>query len=366
YSDVSQFFSDSRHVLTQLQSIENASQKALSQNFDFTIGKNTVLAPLGGEKQITPQEGMVAKIPVLGQDTSTASVMTVSFKPDLATLSPYHGAYYAVVNSVAKAVALGVPYQETRLTLQEFFESMVNENSWGKPTAALLGAFKSMKQLGLAAIGGKDSMSGTFEDIEVPPSLISFAVATTDFTKVNSREFKSIDSKIVLLEARLNADDLLDTDEIKATFETITNLINENKVRSISTMDDKTIEMNLIEMALGNAIGFEMKAEYLHKKSALGFLVEVASDVEVEGGVIVAQSNSSDEAQFDQTYSLEELARLYAEPLADVFSDIELVSNSEDVKPALEIPEISSNAKVLIPVITGVHGEYDLYESFKR
>lgn len=366
YSDVSQFFSDSRDVLTQLQSIENASQKALSQNFDFTIGKNTVLAPLGGEKQITPQEGMVAKIPVLGQDTSTASVMTVSFKPDLATLSPYHGAYYAVVNSVAKAVALGVPYQETRLTLQEFFESMVNENSWGKPTTALLGAFKSMKQLGLAAIGGKDSMSGTFEDIEVPPSLISFAVATTDFTKVNSRELKSTDSKIVLLEARLNADDLLDTDEIKATFETITNLINENKVRSISTMDDKTIEMNLIEMALGNAIGFEMKAEYLHKKSALGFLVEVASDVEVEGGVIVAQTNSSDEAKFDQTYALEELARLYAEPLADVFSDIELVSNSEDVKPALETPEISSNAKVLIPVITGVHGEYDLYESFKR
>lgn len=366
YSDVSDFFTDSRDVISQLQSIENASQKALAQNFDFTIGKNTVLAPLGGKNQITPQEGMVAKMPVLGQDTTTASVMTVSFKADLAVLSPFHGAYYAVLNSVAKAVALGVPYQDTRLTFQEFFERMINATSWGKPSAALLGAFKLMKQLGLAAIGGKDSMSGTFQDIDVPPTLISFAVATTDVNKVNSRELKATDSKVILLEADLNAEDLIETEAITQLFDTVTDLINQNKVRSISTMDDKTIEMNLIEMALGNDIGFEMNPDYLNKKSALGFLIELAPDVEVEGEVIIARTNDSLEASFAQSYSLEELRRIYTEPLADVFSDIELVDLTDSVKEALEIPEVSSEAKVLIPVMTGVHGEYDLYESFKR
>lgn len=366
YSDLKDFFTDERDVLSQLDSIENSSQKALAQNFDFSVGKNTVLAPLGGENQLTPQEGMVAKIPVLGKDTSTVSVMTVSFKPDLAVISPFHGAYYAVLNSVAKAVALGVPYQDTRLTLQEFFERMVDANSWGKPTAALLGAFKVMKQLGLAAIGGKDSMSGSFQDIHVPPSLVSFAVATTDVDQVKSREFKATDSKVILLEAALNEHDLMDTKAITDLFAKVTKLIQGGKVRSISTMDDKTIEMNLIEMALGNSIGFDMKVEHLHKKSPLGFLIELATDLEVDGEILIAHTNSRSSATFKEEYSLEDLRRRYTEPLADVFSDVELVNKSSANKQVLNTPELTSEAKVLIPVMTGVHGEYDLYESFKR
>lgn len=366
YADIHEFFTDSRDIQSQLNDVNNASQKALAQNFDFTIGKNTVLAPLGGTQQITPQEGMVAKIPVLGQDTSTASVMTVSFKPSLAQLSPYHGAYYAVLNSVAKAVALGVPYEETRLTFQEFFESMVNEESWGKPTSALLGAFKLMKDLGLAAIGGKDSMSGTFEDLKVPPSLVSFAVATTDVSKVHSRELKATDSKVIYLTASMNSDDLIETSDIKSLFATVSTLINEGKVLSISTLDDKTIEMNLIEMALGNNIGFEMNKEYLHTKAALGFLIEVAHDVEVDNAITVAHTNESDVAIFDKAYPLSDLRTMYTQPLADVFTDIELVEKANNSLDALEVPEFKTNAKVLIPVITGMHGEYDLYESFKR
>ncbi|UUX35020.1 phosphoribosylformylglycinamidine synthase [Fundicoccus culcitae] len=361
------FFKDDRSILEQLADVNNASQAALAQNFDFTIGKGTVLAPLGGKNQITPQEGMVAKIPVLGKDTDTASVMTVSFKPELATVSPYHGAYYAVVNSIAKAVALGVPYQDLRLTFQEFFERMENAVNWGKPTAALLGAFKAMKQLDLAAIGGKDSMSGTFEDLQVPPSLVSFAVAATDARKVVSRELKATDSQLWVLKAEMNAADIIETEDLIALFETVHTLINQGLVRAISTFDDKTLEVNLVEMALGNGIGFHIDGRYLNQKVGLGFILEVADDLAlVEGAVSVGHTQAEAEAVLDgATYSLVDLAAAYGAPLAEVFTEVVLVDR-EAPKAALEVPVFVSQAKVLIPVMTGVNGEYDLYESFKR
>lgn len=364
--NIKDFFKDERTILDQLADVNNASQAALAQNFDFTIGKGTVLAPLGGQAQVTPQEGMVAKIPVLGKDTHTASVMTVSFKPALATLSPYHGAYYAVANSVAKAVALGVPYQDVRLTFQEFFERMTSANSWGKPTAALLGAFKLMKQLGLAAIGGKDSMSGTFEDISVPPSLVSFAVAATDSRKVVSRELKAADSKLWLLSAKFNQDDLIDKDHLISLFTDIQALIDQGLVRAISTLDDKTLEVNLVEMALGNHIGFELNSAYLNRKAALAFVLEVAADTQMpEQAEFVGRTHAAATISLDKDYSLSELATAYNAPLADVFTEVKLAELST-VDTALTVPTVSSNARVLIPVMTGVNGEYDLYEAFKR
>ncbi|MGO4929020.1 phosphoribosylformylglycinamidine synthase [Fundicoccus sp. Sow4_D5] len=364
--NIKDFFKDERTILDQLADVNNASQAALAQNFDFTIGKGTVLAPLGGQAQVTPQEGMVAKIPVLGKDTHTASVMTVSFKPALATLSPYHGAYYAVANSVAKAVALGVAYQDVRLTFQEFFERMTSSTSWGKPTGALLGAFKLMKQLGLAAIGGKDSMSGTFEDLAVPPSLISFAVAATDARKVVSRELKATDSTLWLLSAKSNQDDLVDTEHLIALFEQVQTLIDQGVVRAISTLDDKTLEVNLVEMALGNQIGFELNSLYLNRKVPLGFLLEVASDVKMpERADLIGHTHAELTVKLDETYSLSELAAAYSAPLADVFSEV-ILCDVSPVEKALTVPAVDSKARVLIPVMTGVNGEYDLYEAFKH
>lgn len=363
---IGDFFKEDRDILKQLSDVNNASQAALAQNFDFTIGKGTVLAPLGGEYQLTPQEGMVAKIPVLGKDTHTASVMSVSFKPELADLSPYHGAYYAVLNSIAKAVALGVPYQEIRLTFQEFFERMVSPESWGKPTGALLGAFKVMKQLGLAAIGGKDSMSGTFEELTVPPSLISFAVAPTDARLVVSRELKAKNSKLWLLSPERNAQDEIETEALTSLFDQIQAMLVNKEIRSISTLDDKTLEVNLVEMALGNGIGFEIKPEFVNTKVALGYIIEVPSDLPMPANAkLIGETNETNEVKLDQTYSLAELATAYNAPLAEVFTQVELVKRAEKTE-ALEIPELSSDAKVLIPVITGVNGEYDLYEAFKR
>lgn len=365
-SSIAAHYEKDRSIEQQLTDIRYTSQSALGQNFDFSIGKGTVLAPFGGASRLTTQEGMVAKIPTLGHETETVSVMAGSFLPDVASDSPFHGAYYAVLNSVAKAVALGVPYQEARLTMQEFFESTETPEKWGKPAGALLGAFKAMKQLGLGAIGGKDSMSGTYEDLTVPPSVISFAVAATKVDAVNSRELKATDSKVILLEVERLADDTFDEADMKAMFEQVTALIEAGQVRAISTLNEKTVELNLVEMALGNHIAFEMEPEFIGHKGALGFLIEVASDTDLEGAIVVAKTCEGSQVQIDQAYDLADLADVYTKPLADVFTEIEFQAVQEVKAPLAPAEGFTSDVKVLIPVMNGVNGEYDLYESFKQ
>ncbi|WP_343089847.1 phosphoribosylformylglycinamidine synthase, partial [Clostridioides difficile] len=179
-----------------LSDLNVCSQKGLVEMFDNTIGGNTVLMPFGGKYQATPTQGMVAKIPVLGGETNTSTIMTYGYNPKVGKWSPFHGALYAVVESVCKLVAIGGNYSTTRLTFQEYFEKLGNNpEKWGKPFSALLGAFYAQSKFEIPAIGGKDSMSGTFKDIEVPPTLVSFAVDTVDAKKVVSPEFKKIDSK---------------------------------------------------------------------------------------------------------------------------------------------------------------------------
>src|SRR5699024_4881456 len=156
-----------------------ASQKGLVEGFDHTVGAGTVLMPLGGKTKLTPAEGMVAKIPVSEGNTTTCSLMTYGYDPELSKWSPFHGGYFAVIESLAKIVAMGGDYKKSRLTFQEYFERLgEDETKWGKPFSALLGAYLVQKNLDTPSIGGKDSMSGTFEDINVPPTLVSFAVGT--------------------------------------------------------------------------------------------------------------------------------------------------------------------------------------------
>ncbi|MGX7348581.1 phosphoribosylformylglycinamidine synthase subunit PurQ [Aerococcus vaginalis] len=358
--------SDERNIEEQLSDVRNASQKAIGQSFDYTLGKGTVLAPFGGKNGITPQQGMVAKIPVLGHETHTVSVMAGAFLPYIAEKSPFHGAYYAVIQSIAKAIALGAPRKELRLSFQEFFESMESPEKWGKPTGALLGAFHALTQLKLGSIGGKDSMSGTFKDMIVPPSLISFAVAPTKDDLVNSRELKATDSKVMMLEVKPSDGDLFDTKDLEVAFDQIETLLGNHDIRSISITGDKTVEVNLVEMALGNGIGFELTDGVAHQKHPLAFLIEVAEDVDVPGAVEVARTNANGTATIDgQAYDLKDLSAVYTKPLADVFNDIELEEKAE-VKPALDVPEVENDARVLIIVTNGVNGEYDLYESFKQ
>ncbi|MGL4797261.1 MAG: AIR synthase-related protein, partial [Paraclostridium sp.] len=176
------------------------SQKGLVEKFDNTIGGNTVLLPFGGKYQATPTQGMVAKIPVLGGETNTSTIMTYGYNPKIGKYSPFHGALYAVVESVCKVVAIGGNFSTIRLTLQEYFEKLGTDASkWGKPFAALLGAYYAQNKLEIPAIGGKDSMSGTFKDIDVPPTLVSFAVDTVDAKHVLSPEFKNPSSTVIML-----------------------------------------------------------------------------------------------------------------------------------------------------------------------
>ena len=183
-----------------LRDLNVCSQKGLVEKFDNTIGSNTVLLPFGGKYQRTPIQGMVAKIPVLDGKTTTSSIMTFGYNPKIGKWSPFHGALYAVVESICKLVAVGGDYKTTRLTFQEYFEKLGKDTTkWGKPFSALLGAYYAQKEFGIPAIGGKDSMSGTFEHINVPPTLVSFAVDTVDAEYVVSQEFKKAGSVLAVI-----------------------------------------------------------------------------------------------------------------------------------------------------------------------
>ena len=183
-----------------LKDLNVCSQKGLVEKFDNTIGSNTVLLPFGGKYQRTPIQGMVAKIPVLDGKTTTSSIMTFGYNPKIGKWSPFHGALYAVVESICKLVAVGGDYKTTRLTFQEYFEKLGKDKTkWGKPFSALLGAYYAQKEFEIPAIGGKDSMSGTFEHINVPPTLVSFAVDTVDAEYVVSQEFKKAGSVLAVI-----------------------------------------------------------------------------------------------------------------------------------------------------------------------
>ena len=219
--------------LETLSDLNVCSQKGLCEKFDSTIGANSVLMPFGGKYQLTPSDGMAAKVPVLDGETNTATVMTFGYNPKLSSWSQYHGSTYAIVESVSKAVALGADYKKIYLTFQEYFERLgTDPKRWGKPFASLLGAYKTQLALGIAAIGGKDSMSGSFNDLDVPPTLTSFAVAPVKADKVISQEIKKAGSKLVMFTVKRDENDLPKFDELKKMYDTVHQLILDGKVLS--------------------------------------------------------------------------------------------------------------------------------------
>jgi phosphoribosylformylglycinamidine synthase len=219
-----------------ISNLNICSQKGLVERFDSTIGAGSVLMPYGGKFQDTPSQAMAAKIPVLHGQTKTTSVMAWGFDPYLSSISPYHGAMSAVVESIAKVVAAGGTYKKCWLTFQEYFERTQNDpKRWGKPMAALLGAFKAQLEMGCGAIGGKDSMSGTFENIDVPPTLVSFAVSTAMADKIVSTEFKSAGNPVILITPEYDKNGLPIFDSIKACFDKVEKLIADGRANAIWT-----------------------------------------------------------------------------------------------------------------------------------
>lgn len=386
--------------LKSLRNLNVCSQKGLIERFDSTIGRGTVLMPLGGKYQLTPAEGMAAKIPVLGGESKDASLMTYGFNPYLGVWSPFHMAFYSVIESVTKIAAMGGDYKKVRLTFQEYFEKLLrDEEKWGKPFAALLGAYKAQMDLGLPAIGGKDSMSGSFGELNVPPTLVSFAVGLEKASRIISPEFKNIGSTLVLMKGEKLEDGTLEIEGFKNNLEKLYKLIGEEKVISAYSLKFGGVSEGITKMSLGNRIGAilnNISKEELFVFNYGSLILEVKEGVNlydefkgtnykvigstIKDGVIKCE-------EYDFMVSLKELEKAYEEKLEGVFKSktedkeecvSDLINNDKDGANILDNGQVHIEEKlkskitrvekprVVIPVFPGTNCEYDCRRAFEK
>lgn len=346
------------------------SKRGLSERFDSTIGAGTVLMPFGGKNQLTPIQAMVQKISVEKKHTDDCSLMAWGFNPFITEQSPYHGAYLAVVESVSKLIATGAEFKDVYLTFQEYFEKPgVDGKRWGKPLAALLGAFKVQKELGIASIGGKDSMSGSFEKLDVPPTLVSFAVTTEKINNIISPEFKNSGNKLVMLCPIYDEDtNLPNTKSLISTFNKVNSLIREGKVVSAYTPGMGGIAEAVMKMCFGNGLGFKFE-DYLSVAKIFdytygSFLLEVAEDID-DAITIGTVTDDNKITLGSESIELDELLGIYENKLESVYS-----CNIADLKAPMQNFEYKANEypapavkvarpKVIIPAFPGTNCEYD-------
>lgn len=364
-----------------LKDLNVCSQKGLVEKFDNTIGSNTVLLPFGGKYQRTPIQGMVAKIPVLDGKTTTSSIMTFGYNPKIGKWSPFHGALYAVVESICKLVAVGGDYKTTRLTFQEYFEKLGKDKTkWGKPFSALLGAYYAQKQFEIPAIGGKDSMSGTFEHINVPPTLVSFAVDTVDAEYVVSQEFKKAGSVLAVIKTPTLESGIPDFDILKKNLDKIRELTQAKKVLASYALGYGGLGEAIAKMAFGNKIGFEVAkdvdADKLFDPAYGNIALEIDKadlalledlDYKVAGKTIEGQYIDVD----GYKVCLGKIYKAYESTLEPIFptkaveptgevKNINFIVN-EHQKSSLSIAQ----PKVFIPTFPGTNCEYDSARAFE-
>ncbi|MBE6776714.1 MAG: phosphoribosylformylglycinamidine synthase [Ruminococcaceae bacterium] len=345
------------------------SKRGLSEQFDSTIGAGTVLMPFGGKNQITPIQAMVQKISVEKKHTNDCSLMSWGYNPFITTASPYHGAYLAVVESVCKLVATGAKFEDVYLTFQEYFEKLGKDSKrWGKPLSALLGAFKAQMELGIGSIGGKDSMSGSFEDLDVPPTLVSFAVTTDKVDNIISPEFKKAGNKVVLLTPVYDENGLPKTESLLKIFDTVTALMRKGVAVSAYTPTMGGVAEAVMKMCFGNGFGFKYN-DALSVNAIFGynygsFLLEVNEDID-EGIVIGEITNDNKISLGNEAIDLCKLSEIYENKLESVFrcnikdnktpmENFEFKA-AERVAPAIKV----AKPKVLIPVFPGTNCEFD-------
>ena len=351
------------------------SKRGLSERFDSTIGAGTVLMPFGGKHQLTPIQAMVQKVSVEKKHTDTVSLMAWGYNPLITEKSPYHGAYLAVVESVSKLIATGASFEDVYLTFQEYFEKPGTDGKrWGKPLAALLGAFKAQMNLGIGSIGGKDSMSGSFEDLDVPPTLVSFAVTTDKAENIISPEFKAAGHKVYLLAPAYDENGLPETDSLIALYSKVTDLMRAGNVCAAYTPTIGGIAEAVMKSAFGNGFGFhfnnELALDKLFGYCYGAFLLEVTEDI--DNAVLIG--TITDDGRF--TYGAESVAendilKVYEDKLEGVYScniadtKAPVETFSYDAKADMTVGQrITAHAcaakpKVLIPAFPGTNCEYD-------
>ncbi|NLH01961.1 MAG: phosphoribosylformylglycinamidine synthase, partial [Clostridiales bacterium] len=353
------------------------SKRGLSERFDSTIGAGSVLMPFGGKYQKTPIQAMVHKIPVEHGNTSTCSLMSYGFNPYISEKSPYHGAYLAVVESVSKLIATGAAFENIYLSFQEYFEKPLRDGKrWGKPLSALLGAFSAQMDLGIAAIGGKDSMSGSFEDLDVPPTLISFAVTTENADNIISPEFKAANHKVCLLNPVSDNDGLPDPKSLIENFRTVTDFIRSGKACAVYTPAYGGVAEGIFKMCIGNGFGFTFN-EGLSFDNIFGyrygsFILELT-----DGNTIGTELGHTTDSLFivrdKASISLESLLKIYEEKLESVYPCTIITEEKYNVPFAFERsgpvirPRTSfARPKALIPVFPGTNCEYDTAKALEK
>ena len=351
------------------------SQRGLSERFDSTIGAGTVLMPFGGKNQLTPIQAMAHKISREQGDTDTVSFMAWGYDPYATEASPYRGAYLAVIQSVAKLVASGASLDDTYLTFQEYFEKPQGRpDRWGKPLAALLGALQAQWDLGCGAIGGKDSMSGTFEHLDVPPTLVSFAVTTGKISEVRSPEFKGAGHRVVLLAPETDKNGLPEKDSFKAVLCQVHELLQSKKALSAWAVDQGGTAEGVLKMALGNGLGFafddSLSLEPLFCKQYGAFIVELAEDMPI--GVCLGRTSDSGLFSWrNESLSLAELSQIYEARLENVYpatapGSKEIPVITAEPKPVVRPAKSVAVPRVLIPVFPGTNCEYDSLKAVEK
>ena len=353
--------------------INICSRQGLAERFDSTIGAATVLMPFGGKNMLTPTQAMAAKLPVRGSETDTCSVMAYGFDPHYSAEDPFGAAYCAVVTSVAKLVAAGASTENCWLTFQEYFEKLGSDPvRWGKPLAALLGALRAQLGLRLAAIGGKDSMSGTFENITVPPTLVSFAIAADKAGNIISPEFKKPGSRLVFLPAKPDENGLPAADSLRTNFALATRLIRGGSVLSAWAVDKGGAAEGLFKAALGNGIGVRLNPEFpqeeLFRRNYGALILEIAEGCteQIPNGLELGSTMSEFAFEYrDENVALAPLFEIYDKKLEPVYrhkttdeTPVEIGSfrrNAPMIKPNGRY----ARPRVLIPVFPGTNCEMD-------
>ena len=359
-------FADNYRALAS--SLDCCSRRGLSERFDSTIGAGTVLMPFGGKYQLTPVQAMVQKISVEKQHTDDCSLMAWGFNPSLSEKSPYHGAYLAVVESVCKLVATGAEFKDVYLSFQEYFERLGKDpKRWGKPLSALLGAFRAQMELGIGAIGGKDSMSGSFESLDVPPTLVSFAVTTDKASHIVSPEFKAAGHRLLRLAPDYGPDGLPVAESLMKVFARVTELLRAGKAVACCTPGPGGVAEAVLKMCMGNGLGFAFAGD-VSNQALFGcdygaFLLELTEDM--PGQILGETTAEPILRRGDETLPLSELEKAYEDRLESVYpcnipapqTPVETFSSeiASTSAPAVH----TAKPRVLIPAFPGTNCEYD-------
>ncbi len=364
--------SPSKKLLSLAQDLNIASQRGLGERFDSTIGAGSVLHPFGGKNQLTPEQVMAAKLPVLKGETDTCSVMSFGFNPFVSEQDPYTGAESAVIESVAKLVAAGCDYKTVYLTFQEYFERLRDDATrWGKPFSALLGAFNAQVELGLGAIGGKDSMSGSFMEMDVPPTLVSFAICPEKIQNVISSEFKKAGSKVYLFKAERDGE-LPNYPQIKAMWESVNKLCREGKVLSAWSVGLGGIAEGVLKMSVGNDIGFKLDKSFdanaLFDLCYGSIIVETESELDA---ILVGETTDDASITLDEKIAISEIKALWEGVFEPVFAtDAKAEGEAPKVAYATRGKAHSANSfakpHAVIPVFPGTNCEYDTARAIER